>query len=1758
MNSPDNSETVELRIADVVAHWMECSVSTRPSIQQLIDNHPDLAPGLGECLGGLEQIEKGISATSLSVTTVESRCVDRKTTELPKIPDFELLRELGRGGMGVVYEARQISLDRIVALKVLPFGSIDASTVKRFLREAETVASLTHPGIVPVYSVGVDGGLHWYAMQRIDGCTLSQWFALATFHNRAATLAEVVRVGFEAADALHYAHGCGVIHRDVKPNNLLVDTAGKVWLADFGLARRDVDVTATATGAMLGTPRYMSAEQVSGRDDQIDARTDIYSLGATLYEMATGRPPFTSESPLDLLMQIRRDEPIAPRKLDPSIPRTLEIVILKCLDKEAGRRYDSAAALAEDLRAIRDEKPIKAQGLPAWVTASRFLNRYRTQFKATAMTAVVTIATITSLILLWQQYKSDQQGFIRIDSPAGLYVASIQAIESRQQLASNNSSTRVQPKPPDPIVLTTPMQQTLQLPAGNYVARLAGDGNVSQEIILAVQSQLSSEFRYIDRRERPMQVDIHQKLAVPLGQDTLAVLGSQSFELFDPHDSSLEGMRRFSLPITQLDEGLSKTEADTSSSTRTSQDDPTLTFAFDSNQKFQGDHSAGNSGFARIQRIATNQVDLDGDGRLDFLVTAARHAAIAAISSNGNILWKKRLPIGVQPKGPSNTASMREAIHEAIVGIDTTEDLDGDGTFDLVLNAAAFDPAGSCNPHLCTLSGRTGSQLSIASFPTVDMQSARTWPWAGLLRYQRFFGNDNRNHRPIMEHQFSMRSKTSSLNGLNWGGMHQSSALYTLPTPVFTKHAGSRVALTATKQQVHTINLENGSEAYPSIDLNEPIHIAPRHVRLADGKTGVIVLTGTGNMSCTLHLCELGAPKPRWSIPQTLAPYDLVAGASPSTLPMGIDLDGDGVDEILATSNTTRFVGWPLLECYSSANGRLMWQSQQIAGIAQIVEHLLPVGDVDGDNFVDLAAVGLNYQGISTKQSRGNELPDHDLRLSIDFLSGKNGQRLGYREERIAASVKNAAVVEIDFAKIYGQELLCSIVYGSADELELSSASIAVDLTNLRSPLLFPGLTSLKPIHSQTGIAQGWWFRDRSGPFASPNDNACWIARNADENLFQNQHTLAAWTSQSGHPRIVLSDQNSIVRCIDAATGSTIWQNGLSQLMSPLVHQRTDGQVDLVSRIFETGGPKLAFIESETGRVRFSISEPSIDRVLSITPDYQSPNFAYCYAVPEMGKMFMGGRRHFWLMKIDLVNGQLIWSQECLEGIDPNGFTKPAIPIQCDINEDNVTDLIVSNTQSGELVLQAIDGRNGRPYWSAPLNQSVSDWPSTPSWPMMKRVGSGEQEYILVVDKSDAGDNFFALKSIRLSDGKKCDELVNRGIYGFKGNVQTRSFAFYEISPAKRDGIVALATPHPFDDPTSSKSPNQSDTFGWKILKVDENKGTIKQEFVYGSPKKFFVADVDGDSSFECISITRDGAVTVSSLSAGESVGSFSLPKGGEPLRVEQIGDKWYLLVLIRKKEFQWMELPTGRLAASHGGGLQEISHPTELPRILKGTGGDVLVGTTPESTVTAVKQLASVEPQTATLLSKPIAMISTKLDSRYMRPVSSLGLYRERSLAEIVRLALLSIGAVLLPARYLFGMIRYRQWSLQSMLLAPAITLVALVCWRSLASVQSNPRMIVDIIAGTLAILSIWAVYAMLQLRQWKILAMTLLLSGIVGTLMALGAQSMANSNTGIVGYWTFGTWFSSVCAAAAQIAVPIGLGQAVAQHWSKKGKAS
>ena len=337
--------------------WVAANDTSPNHPNETVDAVPTGSGGVPRALGPADSTAPTLT---LSATIDHSRLGNRGTETVPgTVAGYEILSVLGRGAMGVVYKARQRGLQRLVALKMILSGEhASEHEMGRFRSEANAVAQLQHPNIVQIYEVGEDGGRPFFSLEFVDGLPLDQKIRGTLLPPEQSAI--LVR---QLAEAMAYAHQHGVIHRDLKPANILLTADGIPKIGDFGLAKRleEQGSALTQSGAVLGTPSYMSPEQAAGLGDQVGPRSDVYSLGAILYELLTSRPPFRGTSVLDTLHQLRTYEPIAPGHLQPGVPRDLETICLECLQKEQAKRYPSAGELAADLKRFIAGEPILAR-----------------------------------------------------------------------------------------------------------------------------------------------------------------------------------------------------------------------------------------------------------------------------------------------------------------------------------------------------------------------------------------------------------------------------------------------------------------------------------------------------------------------------------------------------------------------------------------------------------------------------------------------------------------------------------------------------------------------------------------------------------------------------------------------------------------------------------------------------------------------------------------------------------------------------------------------------------------------------------------------------------------------------------------------------------------------------------------------------------------------------------------------------------------------------------------------------------------------------------------------------------------------------------------------------------------------------------------------------------------------------------------------------------------------------------------------------
>ncbi len=452
--SPENESPLQQQVSLVLDRYLTMLESGVPvSDDGFLAQYEDIAEELRPHLKMLRTMKRALGENrNASPMDRDASFEHVSTYRAPQqLGIYSLQREIGRGGQGIVYEAHDETLNRRVALKVLPFAALlDPRQIDRFNNEAQAAARLHHPNIVPVFAVGVDRGVHFYAMQYVEGAPLSvaieqlrahggtgnepeagqdaqrrqaaaadSTAKLVTTHEVAKTaepatsrglsvwigneakgqrpspigqrhFRDVARLGIELADGLAHAHELGIVHRDIKPSNLLLDESGKAWIADFGLARIPNDNTMTGSGDILGTIRYMSPEQARGRNSFVDHRTDIYSLGITLYELLTLQPVFGSKDREEFMASIGVKQPTRPRRIDASIPADLENIILRAIELDPADRYASATLFRDDLQRFLQGKPTLAKRASLSDCAFKWAKRHR---------RIVSVAAISLLFL---------------------------------------------------------------------------------------------------------------------------------------------------------------------------------------------------------------------------------------------------------------------------------------------------------------------------------------------------------------------------------------------------------------------------------------------------------------------------------------------------------------------------------------------------------------------------------------------------------------------------------------------------------------------------------------------------------------------------------------------------------------------------------------------------------------------------------------------------------------------------------------------------------------------------------------------------------------------------------------------------------------------------------------------------------------------------------------------------------------------------------------------------------------------------------------------------------------------------------------------------------------------------------------------------------------------------------------------------------------------------------------------------------------
>ena len=661
-----------------------------PDRQELLAAHPDVADDLAAFFAdhdGVKQFAEPLRAPEPATQSeAETKPAGSSLGTVRYFGDYELLEEIARGGMGIVYKARQRSLNRVVALKMIRAGQLAGEhDVQRFRAEARIAANLQHPHIVAIHEVGEHDGQHYFSMDFVEGQSLADRI-------RESPLPPADAAGYvkAVAETIHFAHQHGTLHRDLKPSNILIDRFDQPRVTDFGLAKRMTTAEGlagpaplTLSGTVVGTPSYMPPEQASADRGNLSAVSDVYSLGAILYELVTGRPPFRAATPLDTLLQVLAEEAAPPRVLNPALARDLETIILKCLAKVPARRYATAQALADDLQAYLDGRAITARRPSLPEQTGRWVRRHWRVTAVAGLTAAAAMLLLVAGYFGWSWYRTRELGHVTFTTNGRHLLG---------EVLDENEETVLATFP-------VPTLRRISLPAGTHRLRLSASGLLSETWPLHVKRG-DVQNHVVGLRQQwlwpPVEVQqfsLHE-LVERQGRVDLAIFSGRPDRLLLLDGRTGEQLWQITADKTSVPAGLELNEW----------------------------RRILSGGFGQARRLAQQSPGLKGDGHGDLVLFCKDPAALVALSgANGSVLWchqgRPSLPNGVDPK----QVRWYEWSDIRLLGPPVVADVDGDGVPDLIgyyaMKSASYDLNGK-RYHLSepqgwvqAISGKNGAPL---------------------------------------------------------------------------------------------------------------------------------------------------------------------------------------------------------------------------------------------------------------------------------------------------------------------------------------------------------------------------------------------------------------------------------------------------------------------------------------------------------------------------------------------------------------------------------------------------------------------------------------------------------------------------------------------------------------------------------------------------------------------------------------------------------------------------------------------------------------------------------------------------------------------------------------------------------------------------------------------------------------------------------------------------------------------------------------
>ena len=1680
---PPADSTTDIEVARILdAYLAQVDAGEAPSREEFFFQHPDHAARLRECLDGLDLLSN-----------------ERTETKLPAMfGDFQIRGELGRGGMGVVYEAYQTSLDRIVALKVMRFGSVDSKNLERFQREAETAAGLHHTNIVPVFATGCEGDTSWYAMQLIDGESLAQRIdnAYRSANPTLVPIEEVIDVGIQAGEALDYAHKRGVVHRDVKPANLIVDKQDVVWLTDFGLARRLVDLGTTATGALLGTPRYMSPEQTDAASKEVTHHSDIYSLAATLYELTIGVPPFDSDDPLEIVSQIRNDDPQAMRDHRRDVPRDLDIVLSKGMAKNPTRRYATAGAFVDDLRAVSEGRPIRAREL-SWIERSvRWARRHESLVRPIGIAIVTTIAAVLLVFSLLASSRERSKGKFRIRAAGGPFAATIRRDHADEP----------------PIHVTVPMQDAQSARKGNYSMQLAPRGRWSKTVRFHVAGGDSGDFRFHYQDGAKRELPIAECQAVPTADfDASAMLifsGNMVRRLAVDSENDWEAKLdsisadRVLLPPPTLNDDLSNTQRD-ASIIRSAEDDVSESIDF----RYLKDRYApwsertldGAPRSATPVRALQTAIDLDGDGRSDTIIASPKNSALLALDADGQRIWCKHY-VFPHEAAPSPDAWSKQLVLPGILDLHNAGDQNNDGVDDLLAQVIRIQPAVQNDVCIVVISGRTGELIRAIHRPAITVANGTDWPRAGMLfvndqRYRRsrliFSSRLVQNvFRPVSNQQATVVYKAKLLN-----------TNFALPLPLKSCTAnGKTFAVQSVGDEVNVFDLSSGNP------LGQPTNDAlcydvPRIARSKNGDPLIVLLARKKQSNVDFVRVQSLNGQRRWELP-----LDGIDRSDNSNLkyspswPLVEDLNSDGVDEVIAPVDFDLFEGMGV-QAYELSNGTPLWRSdvRQFTFIADgWVERIVVTADVNDDGWRDIATVTI--AGKARPIKLGGESGDSgQAYVYVDWLSGATGQPLMWARHPISVDSNRVEVCEIDAVRSdlhHANDGLVEIelITGeSKQEHHLECVTIRFSPSDRQAISVANGLTVCDGL-TTIPEKRSRWYRQRPGMFGLEDERLVLLDEpNTTAQRLGENRVIAAWNGEDPH-LAVESDRPNRVSVVRAKDLSTVWSAAAYPKDARFRSFKVaDDRVDFIAPLKEAGSSvRIMRLDGLTGKPVWT--RPTRMHGDPVHAQYIHNSTSDALLVVDNGRYVKASDREAFNMSlVNAQTGELIWNRSFLEqaayGHPPDSLSDFAI---VDVNGDGIHDICGpdqagANETDANISMTMWDGSSGKKLWTRAWHHSgfLCNYRPMP-WTLLK---IGKTDAIAFIEPTSRdGSNRMTPASIVVCNASD-------------GRVTARIDTQYRMHPWTR------YSPRIANVTEDTSSPQlavwlRDEELVPHLISYDVSESQIREakriETDCERLSPCWLMDVTGDGKPEGLAVVAN-TLACYSLTNGELWSSSLIEpqKGrGRFFSWEQLGHSNFHGAIWSKDDskrtsIQWIDLRSGKI-------LNQVRHDTWIstddssasypPVVLFSAEGDtqkehqgnLTFVTSAGDGIRLTNQRHSQSDESSPDVADPRQIKRLPL---FLIPGgdSLLGILWEQSKRLLAFSAL-----ILVPLVFLYRVFHHRRWSLRSLMLSPAILMFFLVAWKNVASTNSFGELLGLLFNGFLLLVAICGIFLTLRRIQY------------------------------------------------------------------------